>query len=92
MTIDRIRADLAAAETAGEHHRAKVLRFVLTLIEERAARNQDGIASEADVQSAIREALSDAEAQEGRMERSNRVAAAELSERDVLLLAGYVNG
>lgn len=91
MTLERLRADLAAAEAADEHHRAEVLRWVLDEAARLAARNQRDLPSEQDVQTVLRVALVKAEAQEDRMELANRLAAAEISERDVLMLAGYVD-
>jgi hypothetical protein len=91
MTLERLRADLAAAEAADQHHQAKLLRWVLDQAASLAARNQRDQPSETDVQTVLRAALAKAEAQEDRMELANRLAAAEISERDVLLLAGYVD-
>lgn len=91
MTLDRLRADLAAAEAAEQHHKAKLLRWVLDQAAARAARNQREAPSETDVQMVLRVALGKAEAREDRMDLAHRLAAAEISERDVLLLAGYVD-
>ncbi len=91
MALERIRADLVAAAAADDHHRSKVLRFVLTLIDDEAERNHRSEPTEQDAQSALRRALTAAEEQEGRMEIANRLAAAEISERDVLMLAGYLD-
>jgi hypothetical protein len=91
MIINRLHADLAASEAANEHHRSKVLRWVLGEAASIAARNARDTPSEQDVQKALRAALLKAEAQEDRMELANRLAAAEISERDVLMLAGYLD-
>jgi hypothetical protein len=91
MTIDRIRADLAAATAANEHRRMAVLGHVLSLIDAHAAANHRGVPNEADVQAGLREALVAAERQEDRLEHSNRLGAAEITEKDILMLAGYVN-
>lgn len=68
-----------------------MLRWVLDEAARLATRNQRAFPNETDVQTVLRAALVKAEAQEDRMELANRLAAAEISERDVLMLAGYVD-
>ena len=89
--LDRIRADLAEAQAASEHRRTVVLTYVLSLIDAQAAAHYRATPNDLDVQAGLRKALVAAERQEDRLDHAHRMAAAEITEKDILMIASYVD-